>query len=145
MSAKLPSIKTLPEAKEELARVADSISRLQEFVVHFSGVMDQLNEMRGVAAAPTQLEMGKIAEPKFERVANLPFTDRVLLILKDAGKPMFQKSIVAEYTRRAWPLPGNVPLAKAINGAISYLSKRKQIIVRTDDGYVFASANQSAA
>lgn len=105
--------------------------------------MDQLNEMRG-AIGHAQMEMGKIAEPKFEKVAQLPFTDRVLMIMRDVGKPMFQKSLVAEYTRRAWPV-SDVALPKAINGAISYLSKRKGVIVKTDNGYVISSAHQTAA
>jgi hypothetical protein len=141
MSAK-NSIKTLPEAKEELARIADSVIRLQDFVVHFSGVMDQLNEMRG-SNGHTQLEIGKISEQRFSRIAEMPFTDRILAIMKDANKPMFQKSLVAEYNRRAWP-ETKVSLSKAINGALNYLTNRRRLVERTDDGYVLVNVTLSA-
>lgn len=130
------TINSIPEAREELKRLSDSISQLEQFFGEIEGAMVKFG------ASPSQVKkhsangnsLADDDEPVSD-VSHLPFTDRILIIIRDfKNLAVSPKAIVIEYEKRHWPKPEKVKLYSAVFGAISYLYNKKRLIERTPEG-----------
>lgn len=130
---KAKPIYSIRDARERLVEVASSVEDLRTFFDHFEGVMSQFKALSGepVVARP----IGKAG------VAEIPLTDRILMILESASTAMMPKDVQEDYERRGWPKPEKGKLYDAITGAMGYLTKKKKKLSRIDEGYVIAQPN----
>ena len=68
-------------------------------------------------------------------------SDKILIaIISEYGRPVMPADVVREYKRRGWPEPEG-KMYNSIFGSMSYLSKRKRVLEKTDKGYRLIAHN----
>lgn len=133
-------IKTLSQAKEELNSAIGHLKRVQEFMDTFQEVIDQFSSIQEKlnASMPEGSALGIRPEP-----SQMSLADRVLLIVRFMGHPVWPKAVAQEYQNRDWPAPRSGSVYDAVNGALSYLFHRKHLLGRNEDGYFVLPATLS--
>lgn len=116
--------------------VAEHISRIQVFMTNFQDVMEQFSSMKEKLTA-------QLIEPHWSTVpgqdpAKLTLAERVLLIIRQLNRPVWPKVVAMDYETRNWPKPRSGTVYDAVNGAMSYLLHRRNLLTRNNEGYFLA-------
>jgi len=123
-------INSFQQAKARLQILTDGLKELGEFLNHADSIISAMNALKGP---------GNVPPPPPSRPANdVPssMTDRVFHVLKQAGKPLKPVEALELYVETGWPRPEERrELYTQIIGCLNYLVKRKEVAIKTPDGY----------
>jgi len=129
-------INNISQVNKELDMAMKHLERIQAFMNNVQEIMDQFNIIReGLNAAPVAGQMDPI---------HLSLADRVILIVRQFGHPVWPKAVAAEYENRGWPAPRGGTVYDAVNGAMSYLLHRRKLLGRNEEGYFVLPTTLSA-
>jgi hypothetical protein len=132
------SASLVEQANTVQAGMAESIEALQAYFTILDGV---LGSGIGVQAKPSTKGRSpgvKMAPDRYRSVMPAsPATihERVLVIMKEIGKPVLPKEIAIQYTLRKWQFPKHGTIYNLISGTVAYLYKRKGVLVKGETGY----------
>jgi hypothetical protein len=87
-------------------------------------------------------EEKKETEPELLTEAPETLADRVLKIVRDAGRAMKPKDVAVKYASLGWPPTGG-KLYDSISASLGYIHKRKKQLVKTRKGYIPAPVGQN--
>jgi hypothetical protein len=106
----------------------EHFSRVQVFLESFQDVLGRLSAPReDHLVARTDLS-GRNPEAR-------TMADRVLILMREIGRPVQPKAVATEYERRRWPMPRAGTVYGAVNSAMNYLLHRRAVLQRNEQGY----------
>lgn len=123
-----PPISNITQANEEIALAMEHFSRVQVFMESFQDVLERLGTPREDRMAARNERGGRGAEGR-------TMADRVLVIMREIGRPTWPRAVAAEYERRRWPMPRAGTIYGAVNSAMNYLLHRREVLERNEQGY----------
>lgn len=158
-------ISSIGQAKEEMARLAsfykqsaalveqathlnasvvESIEALQSYLGILDGVLGsglgaQSKPSKGGRPPAGRMPAVKLHASGYratkESDAPSSVKERVLVIMRDIGKPVLPKEIALQYLLHKWPLPKKGTIYNLISGTVAYLYNRKGVLVKGETGY----------
>ena len=134
-------INSFAEAKSRLQELSDAIKDVSNFLeVADSAITVMSTLKRGAASASPAIAPKPKSQPQLPPEANgapLAMTERVLQLIREAGKPLMPKDVVEIYASKGWPRPEDGrEFYMKISGSMAYLTKRKKVVAKTAAGYV---------
>lgn len=123
-------ISNFDQARRRLDELTSAINEIRQFLDVADRTISAVNVLKGTHAANPPLVV--------VRTLSMPKTgiDRVYQIFKEVAKPMMPKQVLELYEQKDWPRPENrQEFYTMISGCISYLTKRKKVLIKTDEGY----------
>jgi hypothetical protein len=129
----------IAQAANMHAGMLESVDALQNYLVILDGVLGSGLGSPGKRTPKARHAEVKLPVSRFRSVvaADAPPSvhEGVLIIMKDLGKPVLPKEVAIQYLMRNWPLPKNGTIYNLISGTVSYLYKRKGVLVKGETGY----------
>ena len=135
---KTTQIKSLPEAQEELKRIASWASQIVSSVERVKEFEQGLIVMLGLNGAPARDHMVQTPNGHNGHCdVGITVVDRVISILREKG-PIKLGKIVEEYSARKWPEPKSGTVYNSIANTVNYLYRKKRV-TRNRRGYLVST------
>ena len=124
-------ITNFEQAKRRMDELSSGLVELRQFLDFAHSSISAVNLLKGDQDAVNK------PEPQVKsNGAGQSWADRVMQVFTAYKKPMFQKEAMTHFDTLGLPRPADdKAFYRGISGAIAYLTKRKGLLVKTEDGY----------